>query len=275
MSAIPLKCAKKNGVPITIAHSHNSNQPKDKKYLLKLYFKRKIPKYADKLFACSKNSGVWMFGKKYSSDITIMRNAIDTSQYLYNDNINKEIRNKYNLGNSFIVGHVGRFNTQKNHTFLIDIFKSILKLEPNAKLMMIGDGDLRKSIEQKVCDYEISDSVIFTGIVDNVNEVAQCFDVYCFPSLFEGLSVAMVEMQAPGVKCVISNTISNDCVITNNVEMLSLDESPEKWAETLLKYKDNYKKLNVFNDVKNAKFDIKDNSIWLQEFYLNEYNKCR
>ena len=152
MSAVPLKYAKKYAVPVTIAHSHNSNQPKDKNYPLKIIYKRSIYKYADYLFACSKNSGIWMFGKKFSNDIYVMNNAIDTKQYIYNEQIAKSVREKYNLGNDFVVGHVGRFNTQKNHTYLIDIFNELLKIEPSAKLVLVGDGDLKKNIKKKIDD---------------------------------------------------------------------------------------------------------------------------
>lgn len=274
MSSIPLKIAKKNGVPVTIAHSHNSNQPKDKNYLLKLFFKRKISKYAKYLFACSKNSGIWMFGKKNSNNIIVMNNAIDSKQYIYNEETSRLIREKYNLSNNFVVGHVGRFNTQKNHTFLIDIFYALLKKEPTAKLLLVGDGVLINDIENKINRLGIADSVIFTGVVDNVNEVTQCFDVYCFPSLFEGLSVAMVEIQATGVKSVISDSISKECIITENVEMLSLNDPAEKWANKLLSYKDAYKKENMYENVVSANFDIEKNAKWLQEFYINEYRNC-
>lgn len=273
MSAIPLKYAKKYGVPVTIAHSHNSNQPKDKNYPLKIIYKRSIHKYADYLFACSKNSGIWMFGNKFSNDIHVMNNAIDTKQYIYNEQIAKSVREKYDLGNDFVVGHVGRFNTQKNHTYLIDIFNELLKIDPSAKLVLVGDGDLKKSIKKKIDDLNISDSVVFTGVVPNVNEIAQCFDVFCFPSLFEGLSVAMVEMQATGVKSVISDTISKECIITDNVEMLSIDANPKVWANKLITFKGAYSKKNMLDSVEKANFDIEKNAIWLQEFYLNEYNK--
>lgn len=273
MSAIPLKYAKKHGVPVTIAHSHNSNQPKDRNYLLKLFYRRSIHKYADYLFACSKNSGSWMFGKKNINEIQVMNNAIDTKQYIYNEKIAKTVREKYNLGESFVVGHIGRFNTQKNHSFLIDIFYSLLKLDSSAKLVLVGDGDLKPKIMNKVKELGISESVVFTGIVPNVNEIAQCFDVYCFPSLFEGLSVAMVEMQSTGVKSIISDTISNECIITNNVEMLSINDDPKVWAEKIISYKGTYSKCNMLDVIRKASFDIENNAIWLQEFYLNEYNK--
>ena len=156
-----------------------------------------------------------------------------------------------------------------------DNFKSsfkYLKIDPSAKLVLVGDGDLKKSIKKKIDDLNISDSVVFTGIVPNVNEIAQCFDVFCFPSLFEGLSVAMVEIQATGVKSVISDTISKECIITDNVEMLPIDANPKIWADKLITFKGTYIKKNMLDSVEKANFDIKKNAMWLQEFYLNEYN---
>lgn len=273
MSAVPLKYAKKHDVKVTIAHSHNSNQPKDKKYPIKLIYKRKIHKYADYLFACSKNSGIWMFGKRYSDIIRVVNNAIDTKQFIYNEDISKSIRKEYGLNDNFVVGHVGRFSLQKNHTFLIDIFKALLDMEPSAKLVLVGDGNLKKDLEKKIESLGISNSVVFTGVVPNVNEITQSFDVFCFPSLFEGLSVAMIEIQATGVKSVIADTISNECIITQNVDVLSLNDGPEVWANKLLSYKNTYKKRDMRQEIIDANFDIKKNAERLQEFYLNEYKK--
>ena len=273
MSSIPLKYAKKNGVKVAIAHSHNSNQPKDKKYLLKILYKRLIPKYADKLFACSLNSGIWMFGKKYKNDITILNNAINTEDYVYNYKTRLRVRERFGLDNDFVIGHIGRFSIQKNHTFLLDIFKSVHDKFPCTKLLLVGDGELRPSIERKIRDLNLCDSVILTGVVDNVSEISQAFDVFCFPSLFEGLSVAMIEMQATGVKCIISDTISKECIVTDNVDVVSLKNDTSAWAETILKYKDGYVHANMFDEISNKNFDIRNNSKWLQEFYLNEYYK--
>ena len=144
MSCIPLKYARKNGVPVRIAHSHNSNQTKDKNYILKLFFKRKIKKYATDLFACSEAAGKWMFG---TDNFKVLNNAIDSNKYVYSFETANKIRVDLGIDkNDFVVGHVGRFDPPKNHEFIIDVFNCLLSKKSDSKLLLVGEGDLRSKI---------------------------------------------------------------------------------------------------------------------------------
>lgn len=265
LSGVMLKVAKKNGVRFTIAHSHNANQDKNLKYLIKVFEKRKIPKYADKLFACGDEAGRWMFN---TDNFEVLNNAIDTDLYTYNEEKAGKVKKEFGIENKFVVGHVGRFSTQKNHEFLIDVFNEVQKIKEDSVLMLVGDGDLRPEIEQKVRDLGLSEKVIFTGVRSDVNDLMQGMDVFLFPSLYEGLPVTMVEAQASGLKCIISDKVPLECKMTENVVVVKLEESPQKWAKEILKY-EKYERQNTKEEIVKSNFDIKANAKYLQEFYLS------
>lgn len=264
LSGVVLKVAKKNGVRFTIAHSHNANQDKNLKYLIKLFEKRKIPKYADKLFACGDEAGRWMFN---TDNFEVLNNAIDTDLYIYNEEKASKVKKEFGIENKFVIGHVGRFSTQKNHEFLIDVFNEVQKIKENSVLVLVGDGNLRPEIEQKVCDLGLSDKVIFTGVRSDVNDLMQGMDVFLFPSLYEGLGIVLIEAQAAGLKCIISDTIPKDGIITDDVLSLSLNQSPVIWANEVLKYK-GYKRSNNKELIEKADYDIKNNAKKLEQFYI-------
>ena len=271
MSAIPLSVAKKYDIPVRIAHSHTSYQDKNFKFIIKVFAKKFIHKYATKLFACSEIAGKWMFG---NYNFQILNNAIDTKKYIFNENIQSKIKNQFYLNDNFIIGHIGRFNPPKNHDFLIDIFYEVYKSDNTAKLVLVGSGDLQKFIENKVEKYGLKDTVLFLGARDDVHEILQAFDVFVFPSLYEGFPVTSVEAQTAGLPCVLSNAITKDCEITDNVKFLSLNDTPKKWADEILKFKD-YKKVSCSEKILKAGYDIIENSKWLENYYLemDNYNE--
>lgn len=270
MSSLPLYYAKKTGIKRRIAHSHNSNQDKNLKYILKLFYKRKIPKIATDLFACGEKAGNWMFN---NNSFKVINNAIDTSKYIYNECKRNKIKKELNLDNNFVIGHIGRFNEQKNHEFIIDIFYELTKLNGSAHLLLIGEGDLKESIIKKVKTLNISEKVTFYGLCDHVNDILQVFDVFIFPSLYEGLPVTMVEAQASGLKCFISNKVPKECILTKNVEILNLNDSVERWAKNINKYKNGYIRTNTIKEIRDNGYDIKNNAKKFEEFYLNEIDK--
>lgn len=269
MSAIPLKYAKLNGVPVRIAHAHSSNQTKDLKYPLKLFYKTKISKYANNLFACSNDAGRWMFGK--SADFTVLNNAIDTEKYLFNNNTAQKVRKELNIKNdSLVIGHVGRFENPKNHIFIIDIFAELLKNNSNSVLLLVGEGSLRKSIEEKVNSLGIKNNVIFAGLRTDVNELLQAMNVFLFPSLFEGFGIVALEAQASGLPCLISDKVPIECKKTDLVYQMNLSDSPNKWAEKVIELS-KIKRENTYEEIKKSGFDIKANAENLEEFYLKAY----
>lgn len=152
-----------------------------------------VSKLATHYFSCGYEAGEWMFKKK---EFEIINNAIDTKKYIFNEEIKKKIRHDMKLENGFVIGHVGRFVEQKNHAFLIDIFNGIYNQNPKAYLILIGDGELLPSIKEKVNQLNLSENVFFLGLRQDVTDLLQAFDVFVFPSLFEGLPIALIEAQA-------------------------------------------------------------------------------
>ena len=143
----------------------------------------------------------------------------------------------------------------------------VYKKDKSAVLLLIGDGELKKEIEKMVLLLGLENSVKFLGVREDVNRLMQCFNIFLLPSLFEGLPVTMIEAQAAGLKCIISDKVTKECDITGNVERISLNVPAKKWAEKILKTR--YEKENTYEKIKEAKYDIKENALWLENFYIH------
>ena len=271
LSSVALCCAKECGIPVRIAHSHNSNQDKNWKYIFKLFYMKKIPTYATDFFACGKMAGEWMFN---GNNFHIMNNAIDAKAYSFNSLSRDSIRKEFHISNdSFVVGHVGRFMSQKNHAFIIDIFNQFHKKHPDSYLMLVGEGELKSSIQDKVKSLGLEDYVIFTGIRSDVNELLQAMDVFLFPSLYEGLPVSIIEAQAAGLPCLISDKVPIECKKTDLVYQLNLDDSVNAWSDKVFELS-HITRRDTYEEIKESGFDIVENAKWLENFYINLYKKA-
>ena len=265
MSSVILKVAQKNGVKVRIAHSHNANQDRNIKYPIKMFYKRSISKYATYLMACSKDAGDWMFG---GAPFTVLNNAIDAKKYVYDSSKSMKQREKLGINQGeLLVGHVGRFSLQKNHQYLIDIFYQLQTRVP-AKLILVGDkdGSLAKNIEEKVANLGIQDKVIFTGLRSDVEDLMQAMDVFVFPSLYEGLPVSVIEAQASGLPCIISDKVPIQCKVTKLVEQVKLTDDLNTWVDRIVSAL-NTERIDSYQIIKEARFDIEENAHWLQSFY--------
>lgn len=265
MSAVPLSVAKKHGVKHRFAHAHSKSQDKDLKYPLKLFFKRFIPIYSNELFACGIDAGEWMFkGKKFS----VINNAIDAREYSFENSIRLLKRKELGLVDQFTVCHVGRFNYPKNHSFIIDIFNELLKIEPQSRLLLIGSGDGLSYINSKVIELNIDKYVQFLGLRTDVSKLLMAADAFIFPSLYEGVSLATIEAQASGLPCFFSDRIPKECKVTDDVVFIPLEKSPTYWAEQIYNSRA-HQRLNNYEHIKNAGYDICDKAKWLEDFYLS------
>jgi glycosyltransferase involved in cell wall biosynthesis len=271
-SYFALKEAKKLGVPVRISHSHNRPLGFNPKLIVRYYFRFMLKYYNTHMFSCGVEAGDWLYGKKNRDRVIIMNNAIDAAQYTYDKKKSENMKKIFGVEDKLVIGHVGRFFAQKNHPFLIDIFNEIHKKNPDTALLLVGGGELddalKNQMKQKVEDLGLSDSVQFLGVREDVNEVMQAFDLFLLPSLFEGLPVTMVEAQAGGLPCVISDKVPVQCDITGNVKVVPLKESPEKWADVVLDFVSEFERKDTFEKIKKAGFDIKENAKWLEEFYV-------
>lgn len=270
LSSVILKVAKKHGVPVRIAHSHTTCQDKDIKYPVKLLCMRSIPKYATHLFACSTAAGDWMFrGSQYR----LLANAVDTEQFRFSADQAAKVRETLGLKeNNFLVGHVGSFWRLKNQSFLVDVFVKIVAHDSDARLLLVGDGGRLHEIKEKVASLNLSDKVIFTGVRSDVPDLMQAMDVFAFPSLYEGLGIVLIEAQASGLPCIVSDTIPPEAYLTNLVFSQKLSASPEAWADAILE-KRNTPRTDHSAEIAARGFDITTEAVKLQEFYLNAYEQ--
>lgn len=256
----------------TIAHSHNtlSTEKNIKNYLYRIFTLR-TRKIADYFMACGKQAGIDRFGEEIvaSNRFCILNNAIDSQLYIYNPDKRDKMRSELSLSDSFVIGHIGRFNYQKNHEFLIDIFKEIVNKESKAKLLLIGDGDLRQKIESKIENYGISDNVIMTGVRKDVPDLLQAMDCFVFPSHYEGLGIVAVEAQAAGLPTICSDVVPDEAAVTDLFEKVSLSKSSLEWAEIVLKYASGYERLNTSNLIKKSGYDIHNTVKQMEKYYIN------
>lgn len=267
----PLVLARKFDIPYRIVHSHNTKQSGSKVHkALHKFNQMRIHKIATHFFACSKLAAKWLYTSRQfnDNDYVVINNAIKTSDFSYNNKIRQNKRDELGIEkDEILVGHIGRFNLQKNHDLIIDIFKSYLDNYGKAKLLLVGDGPLMSKILNKVADLGISNCVIFAGVRKDISELLQAIDVFLMPSLHEGLPVTLVEAQSAGVPCVLADTITKEIDIYKNI-WCSLEDLPCLWANKindlhLLKRED------TSNLVANAGFDISVVAGELQRFYIS------
>lgn len=268
-ASIYLKIAKKYGL-CTIAHSHNTIMKKDLNNLIYKVYSYPTRFIADYFFTCSYVAGVSRFGKKIANDSNrcyLLKNSVETKKFLYDKDVRDQVRKEFDVQDKIVIGHVGRFNVQKNHVFLIDIFKKIYEKNKNTVLFLLGDGEEKEKILEKVKNLDLVDCVRFLGVRNDVNKIMQCMDVMLFPSLFEGLPVTIIEAQASSLPCVLSDTITKECKITENVEFLSLKTDVDAWSNVTLKMS-KLPRYDSSNDIIKSGYDIEQNAIWLQNFYI-------
>lgn len=269
-AAIYLAIAKKFGI-YTIAHSHNSGTDRGVKTLLYKVMSYNTRNVADYFFACSTPAGIDRFGNKIvrGGHYSLLNNAIETDTFVYGDSVRKGVRRQLGLADELVIGHVGRFNPQKNHPFLLDIFAALLKKESNAVLLLVGGGEGMSQIREKAQKLGIAEHVHFLGVRSDVADLMQAMDVFVLPSLYEGLPVTMVEAQAAGLPCIISDKVPPECILTEGlVDIMTLSASPEAWAEKILA-KRAIPRTDRRAEVAAHGFDITTEAVKLQEFYLN------
>jgi glycosyltransferase involved in cell wall biosynthesis len=249
-------------VPIRIAHSRNSFEGVGEKNIIRRIVKIPVNRTATHRFAVSMKAAEWLYGRKEvaSGNVRILPNAINTRKYLFNHITREKVRKDLGLSDKLVVGHIGRLTSQKNHKFLLKVFSEIVLLEPNSVLLLVGKGELEESIKNQCSDLGIEDKVRFLGVRSDVPEL--------FPSFYEGLPGVILEAQAAGLPCVISDKITREARITDLVEYLSLSISAKEWAETVLGKVKSTKRRVTLNEFINAGFDIEAVAKWYQEFYL-------
>ncbi len=261
MGFLDLKTAKDAGAERCCVRSSNSSDGKGvKSWIAHRLGKLLYGKYVDVKFAPSDLAAIYTFGKKAykSGEAKILHNGVDLSFFKYDEAAPQKIRQEFGIADNIkIIGHVGRFMEQKNHTFLIDIFNEIHKKDSKTVLMLVGKGELEKQIKARAAYHGISDSIIFTGVRSDIPKLMSSMDVFVFPSFFEGMPNTVIEAQATGLPCVIADTITREADITGLVEYLPLSESANKWAQIALSKISDTRK-NTYGDFVSQGYDIND-----------------
>lgn len=277
LSVFPLYCAKKARVPVRIAHSHSTtNKAEWKKNLMKQALRPFSKSFATDYFCCSELAGRWLFGNKVYDEgkVYLLNNAIDLSKFAYDEKVRKVKRKELGIsGDTLVIGHIGRFVAQKNHTFLIDIFDEVHKKNNNSVLLLAGQGPLMEDIKNKVTELNLDNCVRFLGQRSDADELYQAMDVLLLPSLYEGLPVVGIEAQAVGLLCVLSSNMTKETRILDSTIFLGLSESSVKWSNTIIESFKKYKRNSSMNELTKKGFNISNEAKELEDKYLELFDR--
>lgn len=267
-SIAPIFFAHKYGIKNIIVHAHNSSCTGLHTRLLHSLFRRLLPSFCTHFFACSSLAAKFFFGNRKT---IIIKNGIDLKKYKFDNAIQKQYRNKLGIDDdTLVIGHIGRFEKVKNHIFLIDIFSELLKRRKNSVLMLIGIGSLEATIREKVNKLGLEKNVIFMGERNDIEKCLQAMDIFVMPSLYEGLPFVLVEAQAAGLPCLISDTINDDAVICPDMVKMSLSLDAFQWASKLMEIHENSIRNDTRQHLIEKGFSIEDTAKYLENIYTSE-----
>ncbi len=273
MAVFALKAAKTADVPVRIVHSHStSNKQEFVRNLMKNMLRPLSKIYATDYMCCSELAGRWLFGDKVYDEgkVYLLNNAIDLEKFTYNEQLRNRKRKELDIDqDTFVIGHIGRFVEQKNHRFLIDIFNEVHKQIPNSLLLLAGQGPLMDEIKEKVNHLNLKKNVMFLGQRSDVNELFQAMDVFCLPSLYEGLPVVGVEAQASGLPCFFSNDMTKETKVLKTTKFLSLKQNIKEWIISIIQFANSHQRCDTSIEITNKGFNIKSEVDSLEKYYAN------
>lgn len=254
--------AKQAGVPVRIAHSHNTDLRQCRTRAIKLWlhhhYSKRYAKDATAFWACSQGAATFMFppAQLQAQGYTFIPNGIDTQRFQFNSTGREAVRQELGLSDCFVIGNIGRLCYQKNQTFLLDVLAEAIKLHPNCRLLLVGEGDDRRALEEKARALGLADYVIFYGTTNQPELLYWAMDVFAFPSLFEGLGIVAVEAQAAGLPVVCSEHVPQEAHVTTSIARTPLHSGAVGWAERLLSIEKNPDQASFADVVRNAGFDV-------------------
>ena len=268
--------AKKAGVPVRIAHSHNTALRQSRTKWLKMFL-HKLGKIlwsenATDFWACSRPAAEFMFTPKDLRKYEFIPNGIDVEKFRFNNEVRKQIRNDLGIEDKLVIGNVGRLCYQKNQEYLLEVFANLQAQRPESVLLLVGEGELKAELQQKTEKLGISDKVIFYGVTDKVEELLWAMDIFAFPSRFEGLGIVVVEAQAAGLPVVCSDNVPDEAVVTDLVQKVSLRSEVDSWAETILHCQTDLNRLAFNEQVQKSGFAVADVTGRIEKMYLGLKN---
>ncbi len=280
-AAIYMPIAKKYGkVTCCVAHSHLTQTQKTVSKLAALgtnLLLKPIRKQATDYFACSEMAALWLFAQEDLDNglVKVIPNGVHTAEFEYTPEKRQQMRASLGVEDKTVIGHVGRFFPQKNHTLLLDIFHHYHASHPDTVLLLIGDGELREEMQKKADALGLGDSVRFLGLRSDVKDLMQAMDLFLMPSLYEGLPVVGIEAQAAGLPLVVSTEITEELNITGHVHFVGLDEPLERWAQVIDDSLNGYVRGSTQQLLTDAGYDIQTTTDFLQEFYLKKHGEIK
>ena len=265
LSIFSLSVAEEVNIPVRIAHSHTSTGKGEfLKSLIKNILRLQSNRYPTHKVACSEHAGKWLFGNKAS--FSLIPNSVDLEAFRFDASMREKVRLALGVKiDQLVIGHIGRFAPQKNHAFLLEVFEKVLNLVPDAVLVLVGDGPLMEDVKEKVSEKGITQSVVFLGNCQDTMALYSSFDLFCLPSLYEGLPMVGVECQASGIPILASDEVTREAAATSLMEFESLSSNPEIWARHLIGMKG--MSLDESDRRTIIKFDIHHNARLLEDFY--------
>ena len=272
LSFVSLLAGKLSGIDYRICHAHSTSHKSEKVYIVKntlKYFSKLFPTH---LAGCSRLSCCWLYGKKKGNEAFLLHNAIDSSRFKRNRQMSIDMRKKYGIEGKYVIGNIGRFVFQKNIPFLIDVFAKLCLSEDDVQLILVGNGKEEDIIEKKIESYGIKDKILILPETKTVEEYFSLFDIFVLPSRFEGLPLVGIEAQGMGIKCLLSDCITNETNISNNCEFLPIDNT-SIWVDKIKQIKKENKFYESENLLIDSGYEIKNEAKRLEEFYINLENR--
>lgn len=273
VASIVLRIAKEFKLK-TICHSHNTSNGSGVKAIVKKILQGRIKNSCDYFFACSKESARWLYGNNIaeSDKCMIINNAIESKRYKFNSKTRERVRDELGLGNKIILGQVGRIETVKNYGFTLMLLKMLLKNDAKYHLLVVGTGSLKERFIEEARHLDIYSNITILENRSDVPDLLQAMDVFVMPSLYEGLPVSLVEAQAAGLPCVVSNNVKDGILINDSVKKISLDDI-EEWEKTINNYVFLTRGMRKDNTgiIKKNGFDVVANVQILSCFYNNVF----
>lgn len=262
------------GVPKIIVHSHSTqvdiDDPVERSKAERIHNIRKLeftPELATDFWACSTPAADWLYGPQIPREkIVLVKNAIDIERFAFNVDVRRLYRQKNGVDNCFVLGAIGRMSHTKNHRFLIEVFADLLNIKKNLRLILVGNGELYESLYSLSEELNITENILFLGQREDVESILQMIDVFCLPSIFEGLPISAIEAQAAGLKCLVSENITREVRITDNIEFIPLLKST--WIDAILKLSEGYERTNTYDQVDINGYNIKSQIKKVERMYM-------
>lgn len=273
LSTWPLLMAKRAGVPVRIAHSRNASMDRNIKMIYKAFSRLFINRQATDRFACSRSAGVWLFGKQQveKKNFHVIPNAIQLERFLYSEEKRHEMRIELGIGEQELaIVCVARFSPQKNHTYLLRVFREIQNRKPESKLYLVGQGELEQDIRNQVVRLGLQDHVKFLGSRSDVGAVLTAMDAFLFPSFYEGFGTVIIEAQCSALPILVSDSIPSETKLCDSVEFASIKEKPAIWADKILSLIEKTERRDNCALIRENGYDISQSYSWMQQFYLEK-----